>query len=130
MDGISVYSEDARTTLVPNEFIDYYMPRANGTFVKVYLYLLRCLTAPGAGFGISDIADALEETEKDILRALRYWEREHVLSLTWGEKEEIRERYELCMERIRAMKVETSVSAPFYAYFQKRLLPFPRPMVL
>ncbi|MDD5901059.1 MAG: DnaD domain protein [Lachnospiraceae bacterium] len=90
MDGISVYSEDTRTTLVPNEFIDYYMPRANGTFVKVYLYLLRCLTAPEAGFGISVIADALEETEKDILRALRYWEREKVLSLTWGEADEIR----------------------------------------
>ena len=90
MDGISVYSEDTRTTLVPNEFIDYYMPRANGTFVKVYLYLLRCLTAPEAGFGISVIADALEETEKDILRALRYWEREKVLSLTWGEENEIR----------------------------------------
>jgi hypothetical protein len=40
MDGISVYSEDTRTTLVPNEFIDYYMPRANGTFVKVYIYKL------------------------------------------------------------------------------------------
>lgn len=90
MDGISVYSEDTRTTLVPNEFIDYYMPRANGTFVKVYLYLLRCLTAPEAGFGISVIADALEETEKDILRALRYWEREKVLSLTWGTENEIR----------------------------------------
>lgn len=90
MDGISVYSEDTRTTLVPNEFIDYYMPRANGAFVKVYLYLLRCLTAPEAGFGISVIADVLEETEKDILRALRYWEREKVLSLTWGEGNEIR----------------------------------------
>lgn len=90
MDGISVYSEDTRTTLVPNEFIDYYMPRANGAFVKVYLYLLRCLTAPEAGFGISVIADALEETEKDILRALRYWEREKVLSLTWGDENEIR----------------------------------------
>lgn len=90
MDGISVYSEDTRTTLVPNEFIDYYMPRANGTFVKVYLYLLRCLTAPEAGFGISVIADALEETEKDILRALRYWEKEKVLSLAWGEANEIR----------------------------------------
>ncbi len=32
--------------------------------------------------------------------------------------EEMRERYELCMERVRAMKEETSVSAPFYAYFQ------------
>lgn len=90
MDGISVYSEDTRTTLVPNEFIDYYMPRANGTFVKVYLYLLRCLTAPGAGFGISVIADALDETEKDILRALRYWEKESVLSLTWGTSNELR----------------------------------------
>ncbi|MCH5273090.1 MAG: DnaD domain protein [Lachnospiraceae bacterium] len=89
MDGISVYSEDTRTTLVPNEFIDYYMPRANGTFVKVYLYLLRCLTAPEAKFGISVIADALEETEKDILRALRYWERENVLSLTWNEQNDI-----------------------------------------
>ena len=90
MDGISVYSEDTRTTLVPNEFIDYYMPRANGTFVKVYLYLLRCLTAPSADFGISIIADALEETEKDILRALRYWEKESVLSLTWGTENELR----------------------------------------
>lgn len=83
MDGISVYSEEARTTWVPNEFIDEYMPRANGTFVKVYLYLLRCLTSPDAGFGINVIADALEETEKDILRALRYWEKEQVLCLSW-----------------------------------------------
>ena len=90
MDGISVYSEDTRTTLVPNEFIDYYMPHANGTFVKVYIYLLRCLTAPSADFGISVIADALDETEKDILRALRYWEKENVLSLTWGTNNEIR----------------------------------------
>ena len=35
------------------------------------------------------------------------------------ENEEIRERYELCMERVRAIKEETSVSAPFYAYFQE-----------
>ena len=34
------------------------------------------------------------------------------------ESEEIRERYELAMERIRAMKQEKTVSAPFYAYFQ------------
>ena len=33
--------------------------------------------------------------------------------------EEIRERYEIAMERIRAMKQEKTVSAPFYAYFQK-----------
>ena len=32
--------------------------------------------------------------------------------------DEIRERYELTMERIRAMKQEQTVSAPFYAYFR------------
>lgn len=36
----------------------------------------------------------------------------------WKEDEEIRERYELAMERIRAIKEEETVSAPFYAYFQ------------
>ncbi len=36
----------------------------------------------------------------------------------WKEDEEIRERYELTMERIRAIKEEETVSAPFYAYFQ------------
>ena len=35
------------------------------------------------------------------------------------ENEEIRERYELSMERVRAMKSEMSVAAPFYDYFQK-----------
>jgi len=89
MDGISVYSEDTRTTWVPNEFIDSYMPRANGTFVKVYIYLLRCLSVPSSGIGISAIADALEETEKDILRALRYWEKEKVLTLNWKNDSEI-----------------------------------------
>lgn len=35
------------------------------------------------------------------------------------EYEEIRERYELSMERVRAMRSETSVAAPFYDYFQR-----------
>ncbi len=116
MDGISVYSEDTRTTLVPNEFIDYYMPHANGTFVKVYLYLLRCLTAPEAGFGISVIADALDETEKDILRALRYWEKEGVLTLTWGAENEMRG---IKLNRLSVPAAESTIptasAAPFTA---------------
>lgn len=35
------------------------------------------------------------------------------------EAEEIRERYGLSMERIRTIKEETAVSAPFYDYFQR-----------
>ena len=33
----------ATDTIVPNQFIDRFMPSANGEFVKVYLYLLRCI---------------------------------------------------------------------------------------
>ena len=31
------------STCVPNIFIDKYMTSANGEFVKIYLYLLRCM---------------------------------------------------------------------------------------
>ncbi len=73
-------------TVVPNVFIDHYMPSANGSYVKVYLYLLRCLSGSGESFTLSGAADALEETEKDIVRALSYWEKNSVLALTKNEE--------------------------------------------
>ena len=68
-------------TLVANDFIDHYMSKANGEFVKVYLFLLRHLDDPYSQLTISTIADSLDNTEKDILRAFRYWESEGLLSL-------------------------------------------------
>ena len=70
------------STLVSNIFIDQYMPEASGSFVKVYLYLLRCLSDPTKPFSISKATSDLDETEKNILRALSYWETHQVLSLT------------------------------------------------
>ena len=49
-------------TVVKNAFIDQYMPQANGEFVKVYLYLLRCANT-GRDLSLSSIADALEHTD-------------------------------------------------------------------
>ena len=68
-------------TVVPNLFIDRYMPTANGAYVKVYLYLLRCLSSAAQAFNLSTAADILDETEKDIIRALSYWEKNNVVSL-------------------------------------------------
>ena len=68
-------------TLVANDFIDHYMSKANGDFVKVYLFLLRHLDDPYSQLTISAIADSLDNTEKDILRSFRYWESEGLLSL-------------------------------------------------
>lgn len=60
------------------------MPEANGEFVKVYLYLLRNLNSNTAECSISAIADCFNHTEKDVLRALKYWERMHLLLLGYG----------------------------------------------
>lgn len=68
-------------TLVSNEFIDKYMAQANGEFVKVYLFLLRHLQDPSSTLSISRIADRLNHTEKDVIRAFKYWESVGVLSL-------------------------------------------------
>jgi DnaD/phage-associated family protein len=82
MNGLTLSSAtDLSATLVPTVFIDYYMPSANGSFVKVYLYLLRCMDKIPEAFSLSYLADQLEETEKDILRALRYWEKAGILKL-------------------------------------------------
>lgn len=83
MDKISLYSvSEAVTTTVSNVFIDYYMPQANGSYVKVYLYLLRCLSSLPEDFSISFLADRLENTEADVLRALKYWEKMGLLQIT------------------------------------------------
>lgn len=67
-------------TVIQNAFIDQYMPHANGEFVKVYLYLLRCANT-GRDLSLSSIADVFEHTEKDIQRALLYWEKQNLLRL-------------------------------------------------
>lgn len=67
-------------TVIQNAFIDQYMPHANGEFVKVYLYLLRCANT-GRDLSLSSIADVFEHTEKDIQRALLYWEKQELLRL-------------------------------------------------
>ena len=66
-------------TLLPNDFIDNYMVNANGEFIKVYLFLLRHAEDDNPALTLSMIADCLNNTEKDILRALRYWESEGLL---------------------------------------------------
>ena len=84
MAKILIHSDSASSaTSVSNIFIDEYMSDANGEFVKIYLYLLRLMNAPDSAFSISSIADKFEHTEKDVKRALSYWERMHLLRLEY-----------------------------------------------
>lgn len=82
MNTITLQSNStSESTVIPNIFIDNYMPSANGAYVKVYIYLLRCMVSADMEITLSSIADHLEDTEKDIIRALCYWEKVNLLSL-------------------------------------------------
>lgn len=89
MSSIKIYKEDnASNTVVSNKFIDEYMVDANDAQIKVYLYLLRMMSA-NLPTGISDMADKFNHTEKDIIRALKYWEKSHLLSLEFDESKNL-----------------------------------------
>ena len=75
------------TTLLENEFIDEYMLKANGEYVKVYLLLLRYMGEPSVELTISGLADLLECTEKDVARALNYWKKQGLVDYEAGMQE-------------------------------------------
>lgn len=82
MATINLYSNIVSPdTVVPNIFIDRYMPLANGEFVKIYLYLLRTLSSSDHTISVSSIADHFEQTEKDVMRAFNYWTKEGLLRI-------------------------------------------------
>ncbi|MDY3767557.1 MAG: DnaD domain protein [Lachnospiraceae bacterium] len=68
-------------TILQNQFIDQYMAPASGEYVKLYLYLLRCAQAEEQ-ISFTAISDLLDHTERDIKRALGYWERLGLIRLT------------------------------------------------
>ena len=85
MTAINISSDIATSfTTVSDIFIDQYMPKANGEFVKVYLYLLRATGSEAGIATISEIADHFSNTEADIVRALNYWASEGILQVQTG----------------------------------------------
>ena len=85
MARLTIYKDNyVDSTVVSNYFIDEYMKEANDAQLKVYLYLIRMLNASQA-ISVSDIADKFNHTEKDILRALKYWEKKQLLVLDFDD---------------------------------------------
>ncbi len=79
----TIYNDNGTdTTLVPNLFIDEYMKNANDAQIKVYLYLIRSMNIQRPA-SISDIAEEFNHTEREVLRSLRYWEKQGLLNLEY-----------------------------------------------
>ena len=113
--------ERVEATTVSNLFIDRFMPRANGEYIKIYLMLLRYFQTPESEISVTALADFLECTEKDVHRGLNYWEKQGVVSLYYdGEKnlsgvrlKELQERQ--MKEELREMPQEKTVPAAWEA---------------
>lgn len=89
MARLTIYKDnDVDSTVVSNLFIDEYMKDANDAQLKIYLYLLRMMNARQAT-SVSDIADKFNHTEKDVVRALKYWEKQKLLDLDFDERKNL-----------------------------------------
>lgn len=65
------------------------MPRANGDYVKVYLYLLRLVLSGDTEFSMGQVAKQMNLIRSDVLRAVRYWSDNKLIEVTYGEDDEI-----------------------------------------
>lgn len=109
MSEITLQSESICTnTIVPDLFIDHYMANANGEFVKVYLYLLRCVHSRDCQCTVSAIADRVNHTENDVVRALNYWEKQGLIALTHDADKTIRQICLLSLEKESAPEREST----------------------
>lgn len=68
-------------TLISNIFIDKYMPKARGEYVKVYMLGLKYCTSGEPGVKSGLFARTLHLLETDIMNAWQYWNDEGVIKL-------------------------------------------------
>ncbi|OPJ62284.1 DnaD domain protein [Clostridium oryzae] len=70
----------AQYTLINNLFIEKFMPKARGEFVKVYLMILKLALNGEAGINSTMLASMLHLLESDVMNALNYWNEEGILN--------------------------------------------------
>lgn len=68
-------------TMLNNVFIDNYMSKARGEFVKVYILGLRFMSSGELGISSEIIASNLNLLETDVLNAWNYWAEEGIIKL-------------------------------------------------
>ncbi len=82
-----IMNHQMNTTVVSNQFIDQYMLQANGEYVKIYLFVLRCVNHTDSSLSIKELAMRFDHTVSYILTALEYWEKVGLIRLRYDGKE-------------------------------------------
>ena len=130
MGFLTIYQNNyTDSTVISNRFIDEYMADANDAQLKIYLYLLRTVSAR-LDTSIGDIADKFNYTEKDVKRALTYWEKKRLLFLDYDSHKNITGIHLLDSNAIANPSVNTAVTYPFVntAPHEQPQLPLEKPI--
>lgn len=119
MNRVNIYRAATNgQTSISNLFIDEYMADANDAQLKIYLFLIRMMNA-NLPTSVTDIADKFNYTEKDVLRALMYWEDLQLLALDFDAAHNL--------SGIRVLSLENTYETPRTAPRITPVLSFIRP---
>ncbi|MBO5208551.1 MAG: DnaD domain protein [Lachnospiraceae bacterium] len=121
MSQLTIYQDNyTDATVISNRFIDEYMKSANDAQLKIYLYLIRMMSAR-LSTSVSEIADMFNYTEKDVLRALKYWEKNQLLTLDYDDAKN------LVGIHLRDLNATSSTDAPSASYVAPISFKLPMP---
>lgn len=101
-------NEDLGMTPIENIFINHYLPKAPGDFVKVYLLGLKfCFHGRGDMISNSSIAKTLDLLESDVYKAWNYWKTQGIVDIENAEEGDI-----ISFLNIKEVMLNTSSSIP------------------
>lgn len=75
-------------TIISNTFIERFINDANASHIRFYLYLMYYSQKHGS-FSIGSACDFLDDSEKDIMRSINYWEKQGIFKVTRSDKNTI-----------------------------------------
>lgn len=79
--NLSLENEDLGITPIENIFINHYLPKAPGDFVKVYLLGLKYCFNSSDSISNGVIAKTLDLLESDVVKAWTYWEDQNIIKI-------------------------------------------------
>lgn len=79
---------NTNATIISNAFIERFINDANASHIRFYLYLMY-YSKNHRNFSISNACDFLDDSERDVIRSINYWEKQGVFKVTRTDKNTI-----------------------------------------
>jgi len=125
--SITIRGPEYNFIQVNNDFIDGEMLSANGEYVKVYLLLLRYAGDDALTITeelVSRLADKLDCPERDVLRAIEYWEKVGIIEGNDLKQDDAKSKEKVEMKRLLVMVTKhlkkqlsmSEVNSVYYIY--------------